>query len=204
MVEEFVIGLIGAPFGVEGRVKIRSLSGEFDHLLSLESVRLRLGEKIAEYRVEAVSASPPSIKLTGFDSPEAVKFLKGAEILSDRAHAAPLDSDEFYIEDLKGVDVFAPDRTGGKTQVGVISDVLEGSGFLVEITLASGVKRLVPFRSEFFGDVDVTAGKAELLVRWILDLDENAEDLEPAHSTNLSRAKRTDTELVRNGAWHQP
>jgi 16S rRNA processing protein RimM len=182
---------------VEGRVKIRSLSGEFDHLLSLEKIRLRLGERTTEYRVEAVSASPPSIKLAGFDSPEAVKSLKGAEILSDRAHAAPLDTDEFYIEDLKGINVFAPDNTGVKTLVGVISDVMEGSGFLVEITLASGVKRLVPFRSEFFGDVDVATGKAELLVRWILDLD--------GESTNsaapLPGAKRND---ARHHSAEQP
>ncbi|MDR2768274.1 MAG: ribosome maturation factor RimM [Treponema sp.] len=175
MTNEFVIGLVGAPFGVEGRVKLRSLSGEFGHLLALDSARLRLGGKIAEYRIDSVSASPPSVKFAGVDSPEAARALKGAEILADRDHAAPLDTDEFYIEDLKGLDVVISRGGGTSERVGVISDVIEGGGgFLAGVALASGAQRLVPFRREFFGAIDLDAGRAELLVRWILEPDEAA------------------------------
>ncbi|MDR2182042.1 MAG: ribosome maturation factor RimM [Treponema sp.] len=175
MINEFVIGLVGAPFGVEGRVKLRSLSGEFGHLLALDSARLRLGGTITEYRIDSVSASPPSVKFAGIDSPEAARALKGAEILADRDHAAPLGTDEFYIEDLKGLDVVM--NTGGMSgRVGAIRDVIEGGGgFLAVVALASGAERLVPFRREFFGAIDLDAGRAELLAGWILEPDEAAD-----------------------------
>jgi 16S rRNA processing protein RimM len=172
MIERFVVGLLGSPFGVTGRIKVISPSGETEHLLPLTKACLRQGDSEKEYQVEEVSPSPLTIKFAGIDSPEAVKALKGAEILADRAHAAPLDKDEFYIEDLRGLKVYAVPEvsTGDAGLVGEISDIVEGGGaFLAEIILVSGEKKLVPFRNEFFGSVDPKAGRAELLVRWILD-----------------------------------
>ena len=40
---------------------------------------------------------------------------------------------------------------------------------LAEIALDSGEKRLVPFKNEFFGDIDIQNGRAVLLNRWILE-----------------------------------
>jgi 16S rRNA processing protein RimM len=177
---------LGAPFGLTGRIKLESLSGEITHLLELQKVTLRkksaksagdgaesVGAGGAEggadsektFDVEEVFSAPLSIKLKGIDSPEAAKALKGWEIMIPRAEAAPLDTDEFYIEDLRGMAVSAASQT-----LGAISDVIEGGGgFLAEILLASGEKRLVPFRDEFFGKVDTAAGRAELRHTWILE-----------------------------------
>ena len=181
MVERFVVGILGSPFGIKGRIKMISPSGETEHLLHLTKILLRQGNSEKEYQVEEVSPSPFTIKFAGIDSPEAAKVLKGAEILAGRAQAAPLDKDEFYIEDLRGIKVYAVPETGtageelpeaAKTAglIGEISDIIEGGGaYLVEIVLVSGEKKLVPFRNEFFGSIDPTAGRADLLVRWILD-----------------------------------
>ena len=38
MTERFIVGVIGAPFGIKGFVKVHPLSGEIDHLLKLKSV----------------------------------------------------------------------------------------------------------------------------------------------------------------------
>ncbi|MDR1389047.1 MAG: ribosome maturation factor RimM [Treponema sp.] len=165
MKDEFVIGLAGSPFGLDGRIKIHSLSGFTGHLLGMKNAAVRVGGTTTVYKVEAAFSAPLSIKLAGVDSPEAARALKGAEILADRAGAAPLESGEFYIEDLKGLAVFS-----GGEQAGVIGDVIEGGGgFLVEIVRGSGKKCLVPFRNEFFGRLDIEAGTAELLAPWILD-----------------------------------
>jgi 16S rRNA processing protein RimM len=170
MTETFVSALVGAPFGLKGWVKIRSLSGETEHLLSLRSISLRRGEDTREYTVEAASASPPTFKLAGIDSPEAAKTLKGAEILVPRDQAAPLEEGEFYIEDLRGLEVFCAGKAGKAETVGAISEVIEGGGaFLAEISLPSGEKKLVPFRNEFFGPVDPASGRVELFESWILE-----------------------------------
>ncbi|MDR2552071.1 MAG: ribosome maturation factor RimM [Treponema sp.] len=179
MTKRFTAALVGAPFGLTGRVKIVSVSGEERHLLNLQRTVLRQGTSEQEYAIEGVFTAPLSVKFAGIDSPEAVKALQGAEILVSRAAAAPLGQDEFYVEDLKGLTVYAAytaadTAAAGQSDppkaVGNILDIVEGGGgFLAEILVTSGEKRLVPFRGEFFGAVDPAAGRAELLVPWILD-----------------------------------
>jgi len=166
MIERFIAALVGPPFGLTGRLKIESPSGETSHLLGLKKAVLRKGQgEEKEYIIEETFTAPLSIKFEGIDSPEAARALKGAEILVPREQAAPLNEGEFYIEDLRGLEVIAEGKT-----VATISDIIEGGGgFLAEVLLVSGSKRLVPFRDEFFGEVDPAAGRAELLKPWILE-----------------------------------
>jgi 16S rRNA processing protein RimM len=167
VVERFVTALVGAPHGLQGFVKLHSLSGETGHLFKLRRLTLRLGDREQLWEVEAAEAAFPCplVKFRGIDSPEAAKALKGAEILLNREDAAPLRPGEYYIEDLKGIEVYA-----GAEILGTISAILEGGGgSLVELRLKTGDTRLVPFRDEFFGDVNVEGRRAELLHRWILE-----------------------------------
>ncbi|MDR1972552.1 MAG: ribosome maturation factor RimM [Treponema sp.] len=166
MTERFVAALVGPPFGLKGFVKLRSLSGETGHLLKLKQLTLYLAGQEQVREIEAVEAAFPSllVKFRGIDSPEAAKALGGAEILVDRDQAAPLGPGEYYIEDLKGIEVWE-----GAEPVGRITDVLEGGGgSLAELRLTTGETRLVPFRDEFFGEIDIEGRRAELRCRWIL------------------------------------
>jgi 16S rRNA processing protein RimM len=171
MTESFVAGLVGAPFGLKGFVKVRSLSGEIEHLLKLSSVRLRREGKERLWEVEQVLPLPPGpqvlMKFRGIAGPEAAKTLGGAEILVKREDAAPLKPGEYYIEDLKGIAVYAVPE--GEF-LGTIVDLIEGGGgSLAEIERDRGERRLVPFRDEFFGKIDLAGRRADLLCRWILE-----------------------------------
>jgi 16S rRNA processing protein RimM len=167
-----VVALVGAPFGVKGFVKTKPLSGELDHLEQLETVVLRWeGRETLFYIEETLRVGPSlAVKFRGIDTPEAAKALSGAELLTGRDHAAPLGKDEYYVEDLRGIPV--TDRAGAV--LGHITDVLEGGGGqLIELRLPDGTLRLVPFRKEFFGEVDVDNASIEkrravLLESWIL------------------------------------
>jgi 16S rRNA processing protein RimM len=173
MTEKFVAGLVGAPFGLKGFVKVRSLSGEIDHLLKLSRVILRQGDAEQLWDIEEAAPAFPALalKFKGIDTPEAAKVLGGAELLVDREQAAPLKKGEYYIEDLRGLEVIFVLPEGEKSEiVGHITDILEGGGGnLAEVRLVSGEKRLVPFRNEFFGDINTQTGKIALLKRWILE-----------------------------------
>jgi 16S rRNA processing protein RimM len=181
MVEQFIAGQVGGPFGIKGFVKVRSLSGEVEHLLKLRQVTLRQGGGERVWDVEESEAAFPSLvmKFRGIDSPEDAKILGGAEILVDREQAAPLQKGEYYIEDLKGLEVYA---AGQSEALGVINDILEGgNGSLAELRLTAGgtrtepvlrpkpVLRLVPFRDEFFGTIDIKGRRVELLHLWVLE-----------------------------------
>ncbi|MDR1950289.1 MAG: ribosome maturation factor RimM [Spirochaetaceae bacterium] len=168
MVREFVVGLLGAPFGLKGFIKVRSLSGEYEHISRLKTVTVRLDGAGRDWEVEANTrtASGLALKFRGIDTPEAARTLRGAELVIGREGGAPLGAGEFYVEDLKGITVVSP---GGET-LGVIGDVLEGGGGeLVDLRLSGGESRLIPFRKEFFGDVSPETGRAVLLNRWIIE-----------------------------------
>jgi 16S rRNA processing protein RimM len=106
------------------------------------------------------------IRFAGIDNPEKAALLKGAEIIAPRENAAPLKEGEYYVEDLKGLQVIDSE---GRT-LGHITAVTEGSGGnLAEVKLLSGVKRIAPFRKEFFGDVNLEEGKIVLLESWVLE-----------------------------------
>ncbi|MDR0375446.1 MAG: ribosome maturation factor RimM [Treponema sp.] len=167
MTEHFAAGLVGAPFGIKGFVKVRSLSGEYGHLERLKNVVLRKEHEEKFYEIEETVALSKSlaVKFAGVDTPEEARLLSGAEFIISREEAAPLKAGEFYVEDLRFLEVFCAGE-----KVGDILDVVEGGGgSLVEIRLLNGEKRFAPFRNEFFGVVDIERNRAELLRKWILE-----------------------------------
>jgi len=106
------------------------------------------------------------MRFAGIDSPEAARLLSGAEIIVGREHAAPLKDGEYYVEDLKGLEVV----TAEGQSLGHIADIVEGgSGQLAEVLLLSGQKRFAPFRNEFFGELSLGNRKIILLAPWVLD-----------------------------------
>ncbi|GHU36886.1 ribosome maturation factor RimM [Spirochaetia bacterium] len=160
--------LVGTPFGVKGFVKIRSLSGETEHLFRLDSVLLRYNNIECSYRIEQCNPLGEGVvfKFFGIDSPEAARTLTGAEVVVNRNQAAPLRKGEWYVEDLRNIKVITCD---GRV-LGHIVDIVDGGGgSLAEIQLPDAATRFVPFRDEFMGDVDTGAGTVILLMPELLD-----------------------------------
>jgi 16S rRNA processing protein RimM len=174
-VTRFVTAIIGQPFGVEGFVRVISLSGEIEHLCSLSTAVLRdkNGEKSYEIETLRQNGKLLLVRFKGIGTPEAVKKLSGAELLVSREQAAPLGEGEFYIEDLKGLNLVPgiafPPLIAGQP-LGIITGIIEGGGgMLVEARLNSGETKLIPFRKEFIGEISLEHRTAELLCPWILD-----------------------------------
>jgi len=174
MTKQFVAGIVGAPFGLKGFVKVKSLSGETDHLLRLKSVTLRKDGRDRVMDIEESSQVPPAMvmRFAGFNSPEEARKLTGAELLVSREDAAPLRPGEFYVEDLKGLTVVSAsgDRAETGEVLGQIVSVIDAGGSdLAEIRLQDGETRLVPFREEFFSDVDLEKRQVVLKNAWVLE-----------------------------------
>jgi len=183
--EKFVIGLIGAPFGVKGFVKVHPCSGEIEHLLKLQSVIINKDGVERELKIDESSPAPPCVlmRFSGIASPEAAKTLNGAQLIASREQAAPLKDGEFYVEDLKGLPVTAVVTTEQDLSsptphsplpipqiIGHITDIIEGgNGELAEIQLVNGEKKLVPFRKEFFPTISPAEGRVILQNIWVLE-----------------------------------
>ncbi|MDR1177949.1 MAG: ribosome maturation factor RimM [Spirochaetaceae bacterium] len=175
MVQQFIVGHVGQPHGLEGFVKIHSASGEWEHLLALKEILLcgKTGEKTCVVEETRANSGQILMKFRGIETPEAARTLSGAALITGRERAAPLAENEYYIEDLKGLEVVSPgaqDALPEQTAVGTVNDVIEGGGgWLVEVRLLSGKTHLVPFRKEFFGDMDSEKRTIPLLSEWILE-----------------------------------
>ena len=178
---ELVIAVLQAPYGLKGELKVRSLSGENEHILALagQSITLRqaVSGKSAPAQlariVESARVVEPHllIKFKGLDTPEDARKLTGCEILVAREQAAPLGSDEYYIGELIGCSLL---RDG--TVIGTVLSVWEtGAHDMLEVKLTDSSAEAgfrvvqVPFRSPFIGQVDQTARTIELLAAWVLE-----------------------------------
>jgi len=162
------LGLIGSSFGIEGFVKIKSFSGEQEHFTNLKSVTLRKNNKEEIQNIEEVilKGSNLLIKFSGINNPEEAALIAGSEIIAEREYASKLSPGEYYIEDLKGLELF--DVQGEK--LGFIENILEGGGGnLAEVSLISGKKHFIPFRKEFFDEPNMEKNSITLLENWILE-----------------------------------
>jgi 16S rRNA processing protein RimM len=196
LIDRFIAGILGPPFGLEGFVKFRSFSGETAHLERLMSMTLRKNGVEKTYRVAEIrpDARPQKhgggrghsgggiILFEGVDGPEKAKALGGSEIVVSREDAAPLDEGEYYVEDLKGLRLVADGAEGNTpgveagTVLGIVTGAVEGGGgMLLEVNVsasdsdAKGGTRFVPFRDEFIGEVSLEKGTIVLRAPWVLD-----------------------------------
>ena len=169
-------GQIRGAFGVNGFVKVESFSGEYEHFLRFTEVFLSIPKgkskekepKQDRFEVEEIKirSADALLKFKGIDSPEAAKLLTGSEVFIPRDMAPPLNEGEVYVRDLCNCNLVYKG-----TLVGKITSVVEGGGgYLLEISeAAAAVPVYVPFNKEFIGTIDIEAGTAELMHRWILE-----------------------------------
>ena len=176
---QLVVGFIRGTHGFEGECKVESSSGDYEHLLKLKDVTLRLGDLHKETKVESVSLGNATayVKFAGINSDEEAKKFNRWEILVPRKYCKPLEKDEWYIEDLRSCSLIYEGKDDPATLdapkvLGTITDVLEGGGgYLLEVALSDSCDRkvLIPFNKEFIGKVDVKNGTVQLMHLWIME-----------------------------------
>jgi 16S rRNA processing protein RimM len=101
------LGVVGAPFGVRGWVKLRSFTDPPDRLLQHRSLRLGIGGLWTAYRIEASGRSGGQLtaKLSGVEDRDQAQTLRGAKIGVPRSELPQRNDKEFYRADLIGCEV---------------------------------------------------------------------------------------------------
>src|ERR1035441_601100 len=89
------LGVVGAPFGVRGWVKVRSHTEPPERLLEHRNLQLRLGGNWRGYRIDASgrSGGQLTVKLAGVEDRDAAAALKGAIIGVRDMPNQPLDDE---------------------------------------------------------------------------------------------------------------
>ena len=161
MKERLVIGIIRTSYGINGFVKVKSISGECNHFMKLNEVYIRKRSTISKHDIEEVTTQGNDLllKFKGIDSPEKAKELNGAEILVPREDACHVEEDEFYYGDLCDCRIVFDGQV-----IGEIRSVIDsGPVSLLEIKKIDGKTVLIPFTKKYIGHVDITGCTVELI-----------------------------------------
>ena len=158
MINDYLrIGVITAPHGVRGEVKVFPTTDEPERFEDLESVWLYNVKSYVSLDIESVKYFKNMVILKVKQIPdrnEAEKY-RSKELYVDREHALPLEEDEYYICDIIGAKVI----TDTEEEFGTLTDVLQtGANDVYVVKMKDGNEVLLPVIKECVLDVDVENG----------------------------------------------
>ena len=101
------LGVVGAPFGVRGWVKLRSFTAPPERLLQHRKLQLGMKGAWTAYKIEASGRSGGQLtaKLSGVDDRDQAQALRGAQVCVPRSELPQRDDKDFYRADLIGCEV---------------------------------------------------------------------------------------------------
>ena len=152
-----VLGRIGAPFGVQGWVKVTSYTEPAAGIADYAHWALvRDGERRSVRVLDSKRAGQSiAVRLEGVDSREAAQALTGFEVQVDRSELPPTAPNEHYLHDLVGLE--AVNRDG--VPLGRIDGFLELPAHPVAVLRGDERERLVPVVRDRLVAVDLAAGR---------------------------------------------
>jgi 16S rRNA processing protein RimM len=152
------MGVFGAPQGVRGEIRVKSLTAEPSAIGSYGPLTNKgRTQSFAFESLRSLKADMLVARVAGILTREAAEALKNMEIYARRDQLAPPDEDEFYYDDLVGLE--AVDATGGP--IGrVVSLTNHGAGDILEIAPVGGGETLLfPFTKGIAPRIDFDAGR---------------------------------------------
>ncbi len=159
---------VGRTHGVEGFLRLVSLSGETAHLRRLSSCVLVTREKKEiELEIESTRVLSDSllVRFRGYETPEKARFLSGSVMYIDRKDAPPLKKGEVYVADLFGLDVVVDGNV-----VGSVEYVSDGAqAMFLNVRRKDGEMRIIPYLPVYVGRPDLSSGTIELKLKELLD-----------------------------------
>jgi 16S rRNA processing protein RimM len=152
------MGVFGAPQGVRGEIRVKSLTGEpnaiggYGPLTDKGGARTFAFESLRPLKDDMLVA-----RVAGVSTREAAEALKGVELFARRGQLPSPSEEEFYYDDLIGLDAV---DTAGDPLGRVVSIMNHGAGDVLEIAPAQGDETLlVPFTKRVAPRIDFDAGK---------------------------------------------
>ena len=151
------IGIITAPRGLKGEMKVFPTTDDKDRFLDLESVLVSTPEGIREMNIESCRFFKQFVllKLEGIDGVDQAERYRRCPLLVDRENAVDLEEDEYFIADLIGLTIV--DDSG--VTIGKLLSVIEtGANDVYEVRTDDGGTILLPAIKDCILDVDTEEG----------------------------------------------
>jgi len=164
---KILMGVIAAPHGIKGEVRIKSFS---DDPLSLSRYQPLYNEVGREVKILKLRLDKTKLiaQIDGVTDRNEAQELQGMRLFIDRqALDDDLEEDEFYQADLLGFRVVVRDEQGmgqgREEEIGHISGFFNfGAGDLIEVRATSGKSWLIPFSRAAVPVIDKLNQKMEI------------------------------------------
>jgi 16S rRNA processing protein RimM len=172
-----VVAQFAGTHGVRGEFKLRSYTDEPTDVFAYGALSAPSGQTLTPQFIRPLKPSVFLCRAEGFSSPEPlIEAFKGALLCVPRGRLPPPgDEDDFYVEDLVGLEA----RTLDGALLGRVRAVQNyGAGDVVEIKAggSGGGLVLLPFTKEAVPSVQIAEGFLTVVVP------EETEDEEPGRS----------------------
>ena len=155
MSDMICVGAISGSFGVKGEVRLKSFCAEPEALASYGPLATEDGSRHFTIKLTRPVAGGLGARLSGVTTKEEADALKGVSLFMERSKLPKLPDDEYYHNDLIGLEV----RDTGGVLLGTVQAVHNhGAGDLLEI-MGPGLKTalLLPFTMANVPTVDLGA-----------------------------------------------
>jgi len=150
------LGVVTGAHGVRGEVRLRPFTAEAEAVERYGALEDAAGTRRFEVRVVRVDPKGVVARIRGVDDRDAALALRGTELWLPRERLPEPEPEEWYVDDLKGLDVVRPD---GATIGRVRAVVDHGGGDVVEILTTEGGEWVLPFTRANFPEVDPINGR---------------------------------------------
>jgi len=153
-----LVGAFGAPQGVRGEVRVKSFTGEASAIGAYGALTDATRKRVFSFeRLRALKDDMLVVKVRGVDTRDAAAGLTGVEIFARRDQLPPAETDEFYYDDLVGLEAVTRE---GRRLGRVASLTNYGAGDILEIAPDGGEEALLlPFTKEVVTVVDFDGGR---------------------------------------------
>ncbi len=152
-IDQIALGDIVATHGVAGWLRLRLFNPEGRTLYSTAEVELARGETRLTLRID--HARPHGgfalLKVRDIDDMDAARELVGCRLSVRRDALAPLDSSEYYYEEVVGFEVM--DAEGER--VGTVTRIWPQQGGALLVVAGPAKEHLIPAIKEFIRQIDV-------------------------------------------------
>ncbi len=145
------VGKITSAHGIRGAVKIHSFTDIPGSLMDYCPLYSKNGKEKFEIELLSINKEIIIAKVNNITDRNEAEKLRGRELYADRSKFPKEEENEFYYEDLKGMQVLQDGK-----KFGVVLDVQNyGGGDLLEIDMGKGETELFPFNREIFPIINV-------------------------------------------------
>jgi len=151
------IGRVIKPVGLKGVLKVQNYSDVESRFESLDEIYIGPNSDLAiPYGIRSVHASAKtiSLELNHLDTIEAVERFRGQFCYVPRASREDLDQDEFYADDLIGLEVYSL----AGALIGKVNDIMSTAANDVMAIQNNGNEILLPMVGEIIQDIDLDEG----------------------------------------------